>query len=61
MAAFRILSIDGGGVRGAFAAAALAHLETRCSQPLGNYFDLIAGTSTGAIIAAGLAMGLRAS
>lgn len=61
MAAFRILSLDGGGVRGAFAAGFLAEIESRCTRPIGEYFDLVAGTSTGGIIAAGLAAGLRAS
>ena len=56
----RILSIDGGGIRGVFPAAFLAELERDLEQPLHDYFDLIAGTSTGGIIAIGLAMGLRA-
>jgi len=56
----RILSIDGGGIRGVFPAAYLAHLEDDLDQPIHQYFDLIAGTSTGGIIAIGLAMGLRA-
>ena len=60
----RILSIDGGGVRGALAVGILRQLETvlrdRYGRPdmvLSDYFDLIGGTSTGAIIAAGLALG----
>lgn len=60
----RILSIDGGGVRGALAVGILAELETVLRDKLGrpdlvlaDYFDLIGGTSTGAIIAAGLALG----
>ena len=57
----RILSIDGGGVLGTFPAACLAGLERHLPNPIGSYFDLIAGTSTGGIIAIGLAMGLRAS
>lgn len=57
----RILSIDGGGLLGTFPAAFLAALEERLENPIGQYFDLIAGTSTGGIIALGLAMGLRAS
>jgi patatin-like phospholipase/acyl hydrolase len=56
----RILSIDGGGIRGTFPAAFLANLEKDLDQPIGSYFDLIAGTSTGGIIAIGLALGLRA-
>jgi patatin-like phospholipase/acyl hydrolase len=57
----RILCIDGGGILGTFPAAFLAGLEQHLKQPIGSYFDLIAGTSTGGIIAIGLAMGLRAS
>lgn len=56
----RILSIDGGGIRGTFPAAFLASLEEGLEYPIGRYFDLIAGTSTGGIIAIGLALGLRA-
>lgn len=59
---FKILSIDGGGIKGIFPAAILTYLEEHClnGQPIGDYFDLIAGTSTGGIIALGLAAGLRA-
>lgn len=57
----RILAIDGGGIRGTFPAAFLANLEQDLEKPIGRYFDLIAGTSTGGIIAIGLAMGLSAS
>jgi patatin-like phospholipase/acyl hydrolase len=57
----RLLSIDGGGILGTFPAAFLAGLEQHLPKPIGSYFDLIAGTSTGGIIAVGLAMGLRAS
>ena len=56
----RILCIDGGGILGTFPAAFLAGLEQHLPKPIGEYFDLIAGTSTGGIIAIGLAMGLRA-
>ena len=57
----RILSIDGGGILGAFPAAFLAELERELDRPVGSYFDLIAGTSTGGILALGLGMGMRAS
>lgn len=59
---FRILSIDGGGIRGILPLAALARLERDWlqGQSIANYFDLIAGTSTGGIIALGLARGLTA-
>ena len=57
----RILSIDGGGILGAFPVAVLAELEQKLEQPIVSYFDLIAGTSTGGILAIGLNMGLSAS
>ncbi len=54
---FRILSLDGGGIRGAFTAAFLADIEERTNCRICDHFDLIAGTSTGGIIAAALAAG----
>src|SRR6516164_1563755 len=57
---FRILSIDGGGIRGIYPAAVLAGLVKRYlgGRSIAGYFDLIAGTSTGGIIALGLSAGL---
>jgi patatin-like phospholipase/acyl hydrolase len=55
--AFRILSLDGGGIRGAFGASFLATIQEMIDRPIAEYFDLIAGTSTGGIIAVGLGMG----
>lgn len=57
----RILSIDGGGIKGVFPAAFLADIEDTLEHPIYRYFDLIAGTSTGGIIALALALGLKAS
>jgi patatin-like phospholipase/acyl hydrolase len=59
---FRILSIDGGGIRGILPASVLANFENRLlgGKSCGSYFDLIVGTSTGGIIAIGLAAGLTA-
>lgn len=57
----RILCIDGGGLLGTFPASFLAGLEEDLQEPIGRYFDLIAGTSTGGIIAIGLGLGLPAS
>ncbi|MBD1919440.1 MULTISPECIES: CBASS cGAMP-activated phospholipase [Cyanophyceae] len=57
----RILSVDGGGILGTFPAAFLAGIESQLDRPIGEYFDLITGTSTGGIIALGLGMGLRAA
>ncbi len=50
----RILSIDGGGMRGIIPAVLLDALESRLRRPLSLVFDLIAGTSTGGIIALAL-------
>jgi hypothetical protein len=55
---FKILSLDGGGIRGAFIAAFLARLQQNLERPLIDYFDLIAGTSTGGLIAVALGMGV---
>ncbi|MEM7557348.1 MAG: patatin-like phospholipase family protein [Cyanobacteria bacterium P01_A01_bin.84] len=54
---FRILSLDGGGIRGVIAATILAKIEKQIQQPLNEYFDLIAGASTGSILAAAIATG----
>ena len=51
----RILSIDGGGIKGIFPGSFLATLEQSLGQPIATYFDLIVGTSTGGIIALGWA------
>lgn len=50
----KILSIDGGGIRGIIPASVLAALEDRLGAPIAERFDLITGTSTGGIIALGL-------
>jgi hypothetical protein len=46
---FRILSIDGGGICGILPAAVLAEFESRFlgGRSIANYFDMVAGTSTG--------------
>lgn len=51
----RVLSIDGGGIRGIVPATVLAALEERAGRPISELFDLIAGTSTGGILALALA------
>jgi patatin-like phospholipase/acyl hydrolase len=60
---FRILSVDGGGIKGILPASILAECEFRfCNgSSAGRYFDMIAGTSTGGIIALGLGIDLTAS
>ena len=65
----RILALDGGGLRGILTLAVLEKIEQDLRKRhnagddfrLSHYFDLIAGTSTGAIIAASLAMGWKVS
>lgn len=59
---FRILSLDGGGIKGIFPAAILAKLEEFLpeGEHIHQYFDLIAGTSTGGILAMGVGAGITA-
>ena len=62
---FKILSIDGGGIRGVLPARFLCEMEDQLIRNgiedprLCDYFDLICGTSTGGIIAIGLALGMK--
>ena len=63
----KMLALDGGGIRGVFTLEVLQGMQTMLAERLGagntfvlaDYFDYIGGTSTGAIIAAGLSMGMR--
>lgn len=63
----KLLALDGGGIRGLISIEILARIENMLQEALGrdeyfvlaDYFDYIAGTSTGAIIAAALSLGLR--
>lgn len=64
----KLLALDGGGIRGVLTIEILAEVEKLLQEAhgdesltLGDYFDYIAGTSTGAILAAGLARGMRVS
>lgn len=59
---FKILSIDGGGIKGIFPAMLLAEIEERYlgGGSVAEHFDLITGTSTGGIIALGLSIGMPA-
>jgi patatin-like phospholipase/acyl hydrolase len=52
----RLLSIDGGGIRGIIPAIVLAELEHATGKPVAETFDLVAGTSTGGILALALTM-----
>ena len=62
---FKLLALDGGGIRGAISIEVLAEVERKLQDQTGNpklvladYFDYIAGTSTGAVIATCLALGM---
>lgn len=57
----KMLCIDGGGIRGVFAVAFLSAIEEYYHKPVGELFDVIAGTSTGAIIAASASLKLKMS
>lgn len=62
---YKILSFDGGGIRGLLTAKLLMSLEAELqkhnpSSVIGDYFDAFAGTSTGSFIACGIAQGLSA-
>ncbi|MBK7387657.1 MAG: patatin-like phospholipase family protein [Bacteroidetes bacterium] len=52
----KILCIDGGGIKGVFAASFLASIEKQIDGTVAEYFDLIVGTSTGGIIALNLGL-----
>ncbi|MBU1263811.1 MAG: patatin-like phospholipase family protein [Gammaproteobacteria bacterium] len=63
----KLLALDGGGIRGMMTVEVLAEIESLLQQKLGrgddfvlaDYFDFVAGTSTGAIIAACIALGMK--
>ena len=57
---FKILSIDGGGIKGLYSASILASLELKTGKNITDHFDMICGTSTGGLIAIGLANGMSA-
>lgn len=58
---YRVLSLDGGGIRGVITAVWLDRIEHELGSPIGRSVDLIAGTSTGSILACALSHGLPAS
>src|SRR5262249_3494279 len=58
---YRILSLSGGGIRGIFQAVYLREAAKHLPGKLGDHFDLITGTSTGAIIALGVALDIDPS
>jgi hypothetical protein len=50
----RILAVDGGGIAGVMYLEALKYIEERSGRPISELFDVVAGTSTGAVLAVGL-------
>jgi patatin-like phospholipase/acyl hydrolase len=61
MAQRYLLSIDGGGIRGIIPALALLKLEQTTGRPARESFSFVAGTSTGALLASAVALGIPAS
>ena len=58
---YRILALDGGGIKGSFTAGVLTALEANTGLRCVDHFDMIAGTSTGGILALGLGLGIPAA
>lgn len=55
---FKILSLDGGGIKGLYAATLLAQIEAKTGKLVGEHFDMICGTSTGGLLALGITRGI---
>jgi uncharacterized protein len=55
---FKVLSIDGGGIKGLYSARILENFEKTFNCHIADYFDLICGTSTGGLIALGLSLNI---
>jgi len=53
---FKVLAIDGGGIRGIIPALILQEIENRTQRLISDLFDMLAGTSTGGIIALGMTL-----
>lgn len=53
---FKILAIDGGGVKGLYSSTILEHLERKYEGHISDYFDMLCGTSTGGLIALALSL-----
>lgn len=56
---YRILALEGGGVRGLLSAIWLNRLEQKLGTPIKEHFDIVAGTSTGALIGCALSLGIK--
>ena len=57
---FKILAIDGGGIKGLYSSTILEHLEEKYNCSISDHFDLLCGTSTGGLIALALSLGIPA-
>ena len=57
---FKILSVDGGGIKGLYSSKILEHLEEKFQCSISDYFDLLCGTSTGGLIALALSLKIPA-
>lgn len=58
---FKILSIDGGGIKGLYSSKIIEHFEEQFNCNMSEYFDMICGTSTGGILALALSLDIKAS
>lgn len=58
---FKILSIDGGGIKGLYSSTILEHLEKKFGGSCSDYFDMLCGTSTGGLLALGLSQKIPAA
>lgn len=58
---FKILSIDGGGIKGLYSSTILEHLEKKYQAPISDYFDMLCGTSTGGLISLALSLKIPAT
>jgi uncharacterized protein len=58
---FKVLTIDGGGIKGLYSARILAHLEQQFNASISDHFDMLCGTSTGGIIALALSLKIPAT
>ncbi|MCT1531328.1 patatin-like phospholipase family protein [Sphingobacterium daejeonense] len=58
---FKILTIDGGGIKGLYSAQILKHFEEKFECRISDYFDMLCGTSTGGLIALALSLKIPAA
>lgn len=61
MTKYKVISFDGGGIRGLITAVWIEALEKKLGSPLREYVDFISGSSTGSILAAAISCGIPAS